>query len=123
MNLNLNSLLVSSEDYKKLTEFYSKVLEMEPSMAEEGYSGFLVGNTFLSFGAHDKIKGKNTNPDRILINFETADVKNEFERIKGLGAKVITEPYSMGEGFWIATLADPDDNYFQLMSPWKPGKN
>ena len=25
-------------------------------------------------------------------------------------------PYQIGEG-WIATLADPDGNYFQLMSP------
>ncbi len=23
------------------------------------------------------------------------------------------------EGFWIATLADPDGNYFQLMTPWE----
>jgi predicted lactoylglutathione lyase len=26
----------------------------------------------------------------------------------------------MGEGeMWIATFADPDGNYFQLMSPWE----
>jgi predicted enzyme related to lactoylglutathione lyase len=29
---------------------------------------------------------------------------------------VIKEPYEM-EGGWIATLADPDGNYFQLVSP------
>jgi predicted enzyme related to lactoylglutathione lyase len=29
---------------------------------------------------------------------------------------VIAEPYAIGEG-WIATLADPDGNYFQLMTP------
>jgi len=23
------------------------------------------------------------------------------------------------EGGWIATFADPDGNYFQLMSPWE----
>ena len=46
-------------------------------------------------------------------------LKEEFDRIKKLGAEVISEPYKMGEGnFWIATLADPDGNYFQLMTPW-----
>jgi predicted enzyme related to lactoylglutathione lyase len=51
-----------------------------------------------------------------MINFETPQVKEEFERIRGAGAAVIREPYDMGGG-WIATLADPDGNYFQLMSP------
>lgn len=35
-----------------------------------------------------------------------------------LGAESIKEPYEM-EGVEIATLADPDGNYFQLMSPWE----
>ncbi len=51
-----------------------------------------------------------------MINFETAQVQQEFERIKALGGKVIREPYQMGQG-WIATLADPDGNYFQLVTP------
>jgi hypothetical protein len=34
---------------------------------------------------------------------------------------VIAEPYHMGDDqdFLIATLADPDGNYFQLVSPMK----
>jgi hypothetical protein len=36
---------------------------------------------------------------------------------------VIREPYEMPEapGFAIATLADPDNNYFQLTSPYESG--
>ncbi len=91
-------------------------------MDDGGYTGFMVGSAYLSIGPHDKVKGKNSNPERFLINFETTDVKGEFERIKNLGAKVIAEPYTMGPAdFWIATLEDPDGNYFQLMSPWKEG--
>lgn len=121
--LNFNSILLSSENHKKLTEFYKKVFEKNPDMEEDRYAGFLVGSCFFSIGAHDKVKGNNSNPDRILFNFETKDVKGEFKRIKNLEAKVITEPYEMGDGgFWIATFADPDGNYFQLMSPWEPNK-
>ena len=121
MKLNFNSILLSSEDHKKLVEFYGKVFEKKPEMEDETYSGFLVGSCFLSIGAHDKVKGKSTNPERILFNFETDDVKGEFERIKKIeGVKVIAEPYGVGEEneFVIATFADPDGNYFQLMPPW-----
>lgn len=60
--------------------------------------------------------GSTKDPGRVMINFETPDVKSEFARIKGLGATVIKEPYEMG-GAWIATLADRDGNYFQLLTP------
>jgi predicted enzyme related to lactoylglutathione lyase len=54
----------------------------------------------------------------MMFNFETKEVKEEFERIKETGATVVKEPYEMGEGMMIATFSDPDGNYFQLMSPW-----
>lgn len=119
--LNFNSILLSSKNPKKLTDFYKKVFEKKPDMEDDKYSGFLVGSCFLSIGPHDKVHGKNPNPERVLLNFETKDVKGEFERIKGLGAKVVAKPYQMAEEWdgWITTFADPDNNYFQLMSPWE----
>ncbi|MBI2443589.1 MAG: VOC family protein [Candidatus Levybacteria bacterium] len=118
--LNFSSVLLSSENPKKLVEFYKKVFDKKPDMEEDTYAGFLVGSCFLSIGQHDKVHGKNKSPERVLFNFETKEVKSEFERIKKLGANVVKEPYQM-EGWdgWIATLADPDGNYFQLMSPWE----
>lgn len=111
--------MLSSENPEKLAAFYEKVLKKKPDMDDGGYIGFLAGKTFLTIAPHDKVKGKNTNPERLLLNFETTDVKREFERIKGLGEKVIAKPYQMGDSdMWIATLADPDGNFFQLMSPW-----
>jgi predicted enzyme related to lactoylglutathione lyase len=68
---------------------------------------------------HSEMLGKTKDPGRVMLNFETPQVKEEFERIKALGGVVIEAPYEMGEG-WIATLADPDGNYFQLMTPMGP---
>ena len=117
--LNFNSVLLSTENVEKLSEFYEKVFEKKPDMSEENYKGFLVGSCFLTIGFHDKIHGKNTNPERILFNFETRNVKGEFERIKEIdGATVVSEPYEMKPA-WIATFADPDGNYFQLVTPWE----
>jgi predicted enzyme related to lactoylglutathione lyase len=120
--LDFNSILVFSEDPKSLSEFYKQVLQKDPDWSEGGYYGFMAGKGSISFGPHDKVKGRNANPDRILFNFETKDVIGEFERIKKLGAAVVAKPYSPAEApeMRIATFADPDNNYFQLVTPWEP---
>lgn len=120
--LNFNSILLFSADPGKLADFYKGVVGADPVMESEGYRGFQVGSGFLTIGPHDHVRGTNPNPERILLNFETPDVKGEFDRIKGLGAAVIAAPYQMNEASdgWIATFADPDGNYFQLMTPFDP---
>jgi predicted enzyme related to lactoylglutathione lyase len=122
--LNFNSVLIGSDNPERLADFYRRIIG-PAAMEDGGYFGFQVGAGFLTLGPHDKVHGRNAAPERILINFETKDVKGEFERIKGLGAEVIAEPYQMGadddqyQGS-IATFADPDGNYFQLMTPMDP---
>lgn len=113
--------MIGSENPKKLAEFYKKVFGKDADWAEGDWSGFSVGTSWLTIGSHDKVKGKSPSPERLMFNFETKDVKGEFERIKELDAEVVAEPYQPGEApeMWIATFADPDGNYFQLMSPWK----
>lgn len=116
--LNLNSVMIGSKQSKELVAFYEKVLGKPADMVdnENGFHGWQVGNTYLSVLEHSEMGGNTKDPGRIMFNFETAQVQEEFERIKSIGGVVIHEPYQMGEG-WIATLADPDGNYFQLLSP------
>jgi len=121
--LEFNSILVFSEDPGNLAEFYKKVFQKDPDWSEGEYHGFMVGKGFITVGPHDKVRGKNKHPERMLFNLETRDVKGEFARIKALGAAVIAEPYSPTEepSMTIATFADPDHNYFQLMTPFENG--
>lgn len=116
--LDLNSIMLGTEDPRRLARFYEKVLDKKSDWEEGDWYSWQIGKTNLSIGEHSEVKGKAKEPQRVIINFETKDVKKEFERIKATGAKVIKEPYEM-EGMWIATFSDPDGNYFQLMSPWK----
>jgi predicted enzyme related to lactoylglutathione lyase len=120
--LNLNTIMLGSENAKQLITFYKSVLEKDPDMQDGDWAGFQVGSCFLAIGPHDKVKGTSTNPERVFFNFETNDVQQEFLRIKALGATVIKEPYSPDPDkaeVFIATFADPDGNYFQLASPWE----
>lgn len=119
--MNFNSILIGSEDPARLTDYYSKLFG-PPTFEEGGYSGWQIGSGFMTIGPHSEVTGKNPQPGRIIWNIEAADVPAEFDRLVAAGATVVREPYTMGEGMpgHIATLADPDGNYFQLMSPMEP---
>ena len=121
--LNLSTVMISSEDPKGLSAFYTTVLG-EPAWDHGGYVGWQAGNGMLMIGPHSEVKGRNAMPGRLILNFETPDVKGEFERIKGLGVTVQQEPYQPGGGaedLWLATFEDSDGNYFQLASPMPTG--
>jgi predicted enzyme related to lactoylglutathione lyase len=121
--MNFNSILIGSEDPQRLVDYYTKLFG-KPGMAEGGYTGWQLGSGFFTVGPHSEVHGKNPAPGRFIWNIETADVKGEFDKMKAAGAIVIREPYSF-EGYpdsWIATLADPDDNYFQLTTPMDPNE-
>ena len=116
--LNLNSVMLGTKQPKELANFYEKVIGKPADMvdSESGFHGWQVGSANLSVLEHSEMGGKTKDPGRVMFNFETSQVKEEFERIKALGGVVIKAPYEIGGG-WIATLADPDGNYFQLVSP------
>ena len=116
--LNLNSIMIGTKQTKVLAAFYEKVLGKPAEMVDEknGFFGWQAGAAYLSVLDHSEMVGRTKDPGRIMFNFETPQVNEEYERIKALGAVVIQEPYEL-EGGWIATLADPDGNYFQLVTP------
>ncbi|MDQ3987642.1 MAG: VOC family protein [Actinomycetota bacterium] len=125
MALNLNNIMLGSEDSKKLADFYAKVLgSSNPDWSDEanGWFGFQAGDGSLAIGPHSDVKGKSQQPGRVMLNFSTPEVNAEFERIKAIGAEVVTEPYEPGGGggMLLCTFADPDGNYFQLATPWNP---
>ena len=116
--MNVNNLLIGSPDPPRLAESDARLFG-KPTYEDESYSTWQIGSGFVSVGPHDQVFGKNAHPGRLIWNIETTDVQGEFERMKAAGAIVIRDPYGFDEapGALIATLADPDDNYFQLMTP------
>ena len=108
----------------RLADYYTRLFG-EPSWNEGGYTGWLIGSGAVTVGPHDQVKGKNAHPGRIIWNIESVDVKGDFERFKAAGAIIVREPYGFDEGpteAQIATFADPDDNYFQLQTPYRPSE-
>jgi predicted enzyme related to lactoylglutathione lyase len=117
--MNLNSILLGSEQPEELAAYYRKLFG-EPTWEMDGYVGWQLGQGGFTVGPHSEVKGRNPSPGRVIWNLETPDVKSEFDRLVQAGAQVVREPYELGEGeetATIATLTDPDGNYFQLVSP------
>ena len=119
--MNFNNILIGSADPQRLADYYTKLFG-KPTMEDGGYTGWMIGSGFVAVGPHSEVSGKNPQPGRLIWNIESTDVRGDFDRMKAAGAIVVREPYSF-EGMpnsLIATLADPDDNYFQLMTPFSP---
>jgi predicted enzyme related to lactoylglutathione lyase len=116
--LSLSSVMIGTKQPKVLAAFYEKVFGRPADMVDEGsgFWGWKAEGPWLSVLDHSAMGGKTKDAGRVMFNFETPQVKEEFERIKALGGAVVKEPYAMGQG-WIATMADPDGNYFQLLTP------
>jgi predicted enzyme related to lactoylglutathione lyase len=124
--VNFNNILIGSANPEKLVDYYTKLFG-EPGFSEGGYTGWQLGTGFVTVGPHSEVSGKNAHPGRIIWNIESEDVAGDFARMKAAGAIVIREPYTFDEipeagAGLIATLADPDDNYFQLASPMDMGE-
>jgi predicted enzyme related to lactoylglutathione lyase len=120
--MKLANVMIGSENSKILGDFYTKVLG-KPGWQQNDWYGFDLEGNYLMIGPHSEVHGKNDAPGRIMFVLQTDDVQAEFSRIKELGAEVIADPYQPDKdrdaNAWLATFADSDGNYFQLLTPMK----
>ncbi len=100
--MKFNSILIGSEDPKRLAEYYTKLFG-EPAMSDGTYTGWKIGEGFVAVGPHDQVKGPNAQPGRIIWNIESADVKGDFAKLEAAGAKVVRAVQS-----WRSTHLDSD---------------
>ena len=92
---------------------------MEPAWASDEVIGFVVAGFRLEIAQHSEVSGPNKQPQRLFFDIQVADVRAEFERLIALGATEVQAPYDYADeaiSFTLATLADPDGNYFQLVA-------
>jgi hypothetical protein len=67
--MNLNSILLGSEDPNRLKDYYSRLFGA-PGWEGGDFSGWQIGSGFMTVGPHDRVKGKNpqpVEPDRAIF--------------------------------------------------------
>lgn len=104
-----------SADLNNLLPFYRDTLGLKPSIEGTGFVvlGDLNGAT-LGLGTHSEVRGKNAEPARHMIAFETDDVHAEYQRLKDKGVEFVEEPTAF-EHVTVATFEDPEGNYVQIL--------
>lgn len=118
----MDSVLLSSENAAKLAKFYKEKVGLKATsefeMGDKGEEAYMYdwkGRSSLCIMDHSKVKGKNKNPQRMLINLEVDDIKKEVKRLNQAKVKKIKDTYHLQGYGWIATYEDVDGNYFQLV--------
>lgn len=118
----VDSVTLFSANAKKLADFYkTKVglkctVEAEMGEKGEGLYGFEFkkGSGFYIID-HSKVKGRNKQPERYIINFEVDNIEKEVKRLEKEKVKKIQDIYHVEDYGYIATFEDSDGNYFQLV--------
>jgi len=64
---------------------------------------------------HDKIKGKNKDPYRIMMGFNDDSVTAIYDELKTTNVTIIALPFEgPSGGFWCMMIADPEGNILQF---------
>ena len=118
---SLESVVLLSEHADDLAKFYQDKVGLEIKDEAEGDDGSKMFELKVGDGpniyimSNSDIKGKNSNPSRVLISIEVDDIEKEDEKIKDAGVKAVKDVHHL-EGYGlIGTYEDLDGNNFNLV--------
>ena len=114
MLTGMHSVLIWSEDVKRLVPFYRDILGLKPQMESEGFVVFLLNGAGLAIGTHSEVQGRSRDPNRMMVNLRVDDCQGEYERLSKQGVEFIRTPTKDAIHI-IATFHDPDGNILQLL--------
>ena len=117
---NFESIILSSQNATKLADFYKKKVGLKQTWdavmgKNANVYGFTIGKMDLVIMDHSEVKGKSKDPSRLMFNLEVDNIEKEFAKLKKAGVKVIAKSYHIEEYGYVATFADLDGNYFQIV--------
>lgn len=83
---NISAILIWSQDYRKLANWYKEKLGLqileELNHPEDTGVGFRVGRMYLWIGQHSKVKGKNKDIHRHMFDFTVDSVTKTYKELK-----------------------------------------
>ena len=103
-----------SQDMNNLLPFYRDVLGLKVADLTKDFAVFGEGDApSLRLGTHSEVHGRNADPARHMVAFDTDDISGDWKRLKAAGVEFIEDPKDY-DGMRIATLKDPEGNLIQL---------
>lgn len=116
----ISTVLIWSEDYKALANWYKDKLELEVKKElnhpEDTGVLFQIGDTQLWIGQHSEVKGKNKDKARHMFNLDVDSVEEAYNFLKNKGVEFIAPPFKAPTmDYYFATFLDLDENVIQLI--------
>lgn len=122
MYKSLSTVLIWSEDFKKLANWYEKVLGLKVTWRSDHPedTGVLFGfpdkDTDLWIGQHSKVKGKNRDIHRHMFNIRVDSVTQVYQHLLKKGVKFLAKPFKAPTlPYYFATFYDLENNLLQLV--------
>lgn len=110
----INAVLINTNQFEKMVNFYKDVVGVPLSIADHGggkHAETEFGDIHFSIMQGDSASHESRG---ISVSFHVDDIQVEYERIKQNGVE-IQEPQSLPFGGIVSTLKDPDGNGVILM--------
>lgn len=116
----ISTVLIWSEDFKPLVDWYQDKLglQIKKQLNHPEDTGvlFQIGDTQLWIGQHSEVKGKNKDRARHMFNLDVDSVEKAYDYLKSKGVKFIAPPFkALTMNYYFATFLDLDDNIVQLI--------
>jgi len=114
--VKLTHSCIITEKIKVLTDFYEKVLQIEPETYGDDYVEFPTDAGVLSlfsFKAHEELAPRSTKPATnscLELEFQVEDVDQEFSRLKQMDMEWVKLPTTQAWGNRSIYFRDPDGN-------------
>ena len=105
----------TAERFATLRDFYAGLFGDHVRTTREGFVSFEWPDLRLTVTLHSAIAGEAVEPQRVMLNFATADIGQAFDLAVTLGARIVRRPVREHWGGLVATVADPDGNYIQFL--------
>lgn len=122
MYKSFSTILIWSSGYKKLSQWYERVLGFPVTWRSDHPEdtgvlfGFEDGETDLWIGQHDKVKGKNKDIHRHMFNIKVDSVAKIYKQLVKKGVKFLATPFKAPTlPYYFATFYDPENNLLQLI--------
>lgn len=110
--LGLRTVGYKVSDIVKATEWYSRVLGIEPYFNEPFYVGYNVAGYELGLQPDegDSVKG-----DTTVTYWGVEDATEMYNTLLKAGASAHSEPQDVGDGIVVASVKDPWGNVFGII--------
>ncbi len=116
----ISTVLIWSEDYKALADWYQEKLGLKicKQLDHPKDTGILfqIGDTQLWIGKHSRVYGKNKDRERHMFNLDVDSVSEAYNYLKSKGVKFIAPPFKAPTmDYYFSTFLDLDNNVIQLI--------